>query len=150
MEDLLGTAGQGLQPAKPLAYQSQLHPTAGNLSQWTVFIYSRQTKWLHFWWFHLPEDLYNMFWVTEWPQTGRIFLSLVGSGFLFVCGTFKRGVSWGARDPTLFLGQTEPMGLRPSPPLFLGSGWLGPQCLIHFAPQPTEHHCLLLVAGLVI
>ena len=53
-------------------------------------------------------------------------------------------------DPTLFLGRTEPMGLRTSPPLLLGSGWLGPHCLFHFAPQPTEHHCLLLVAGLVI
>ena len=61
-----------------------------------------------------------------------------------------RGAAGEHGDPTLFLGQIEPMGLRPSPPLSLGSGWLGPQCLIHFAPQPTEHHCLLLVAGLVI
>ena len=107
-------------------------------------------------------ELVYMFWVAEWPQTGCIFSSLVGKGlssinpmdsFLFVCGTSKGGGvgrCWGACDPTLFLGRTEPMGLRLSPPLLLGSGWLGPHCLFHFAPQPTEHHCLLLVAGLVI
>ena len=44
--------------------------------------------------------------------------------FLFVCGTStERGGGGPAGehgDPTLFLGHTEPMGLRPSPRLLLG------------------------------
>ena len=132
--------------------------TSNNWQPFLVFIYPWQLEWPHFWWFHLSEDLYICF----GSLSDLIFSSLVGKGlssinpmdrFLFVCGTSKEGGGgrcWGACDPTLFLGRTEPMGLRLSPPLLLGSGWLGPHCLYHFAPQPTEHHCLLLVAGLVI
>ena len=42
----------------PLPTRAKLHLATGNLSQRLVFIYSRQLERLHFWRFHLSEDLY--------------------------------------------------------------------------------------------